>query len=122
MAMNELLNGLLYPLGITQQYTGYYYMICAVELAAANPSHLVKVTKDLYPAVAARFSSTTSRVERNLRLITDLAWRTNPRLLGEMAGHPLTQRPYASQFIAILTNQYTYLLSREIPDDQQRLF
>ena len=120
--MNELLIDLLYSLGITANYTGFYYTISAVELAVQDPSHLIQVTKDLYPAVAARFSSTTSRVERNLRLITDLAWRTNPRLLEEMAGHPLTQRPYASQFIAILTNQYTYLLSREIPDDQQRLF
>ena len=120
--MNELLSSLLHPLGITQQYTGYYYAICAVELAAADPSHLVMVTKDLYPTVAARFSSTTSRVERNLRHIADLAWRTNPQLLQEMAGHPLTQRPCASQFIAILTNQYRLLLSREDPNGQQRLF
>ncbi len=121
--MNELLSSLLYPLGVTAQYTGYYYTVCAVELATADPSHLIMVTKDLYPTVAGRFSSTASRVERNLRHMADLAWRTNPKLLETMAGHPLPQRPCASQFIAILTNQYRMLLSREEePDGQQRLF
>jgi len=120
--MNELLTSLLYPLGVTAQYTGYYYVICAVELAAADPSHLILVTKHLYPAVADRFSSTCSRVERNLRHMADVAWRTNPRLLESIAGHPLTQRPCASQFIAILTNQYRMLLCREDPNGQQRLF
>ena len=120
--MNDEIAGLLFPLGITANYTGYYYTICAVELAASDPSHLVLVTKNLYPTVAARFSSTPSRVERNLRHIADLAWRTNPGLLQHMAGHPLTQRPCASQFIAILTVQYKKLLTREDPNGQQRLF
>lgn len=120
--MNELLSSLLYPLGVTPQYTGYYFMIYAVELAAADPSHLVLVTKDLYPTVATHFSSTPSRVERNLRHMADLAWRTNPQLLETMAGHPLPHRPHASQFVAILSNQYRTLLSREDPSGQQRLF
>ena len=120
--MNDLLTSLLYPLGITPQYTGYYFIIYAVELAAADPSHLVLVTKDLYPTVASHFASTGSRVERNLRHMADLAWRTNPQLLEHLAGHPLPQRPCASQLIAILTNQYRILLSREEPNGQQRLF
>ena len=120
--MNDLLSSLLYPLGITPQYTGYYFIIRAVELAEADPSHLAMVTKDLYPSVAAQFSSTPSRVERNLRHMADLAWRTNPQLLESMAGHPLLHRPHASQFIAILANQYRPLLSREDPSGQQRLF
>ena len=120
--MNDLLSSLLYPLGVTPQYTGYYYISFAVELAAADPSHLMLVTKDLYPTVAARFASTPSRVERNLRHMTDLAWRTNPKLLEDMAGHHLSSRPHASKFIAILVNQYRALLSREEPDGQQRLF
>ena len=120
--MNELLTSLLYPLGITPRYTGYYYTICAVELATTDPSHLILVTKYLYPTVAAQFSSTASRVERNLRHMAELAWRTNPQRLETMAGHPLLHRPHASQFIAILANEYRTLLSREEPNGQQRLF
>ncbi len=120
--MNEQIAGLLYSLGITANYQGYFFTIYAVELAASDPSRLVLVTKDLYPAVAARFSSTGSRVERNLRHIAELAWRTNPQLLQEMAGYSLEHRPCASRFIAILTIQYKKLLTREDPNGQQRLF
>ena len=120
--MNEAIGNLLYPLGVTANYTGYYYTIYAVELAASDPSHLVLVTKDLYPTVAARFSSTSSRVERNIRHTAALAWKTNPARLQQMAGHPLTQRPCASQFIAILAAEYKKLLTREEPSGQQSFF
>lgn len=120
--MNELLIDLLYSLGITANYTGFYYTISAVELAVQDPSHLIQVTKDLYPAVAEHFHSTTSRVERNIRHAVGLAWKANPNLLRDMAGHPLLQRPCASQFIAILAAEYQKLLARECPDGQQRLF
>lgn len=120
--MNELIADILFPLGITSNYTGFHYVVHAVELAAADPSHLVLVTKDLYPTVASHFSSTASRVERNLRHIADLAWKTNPQLLQSMAGHSLQQRPCVSQFVAILTMQYQKLLAREDSNGQQRLF
>lgn len=120
--MNDLICNLLYPLGVTPNYTGYYYIIYAVEVVASDPSHLVLVTKDLYPMIASRFSSTISRVERNLRHSVDLAWRTNPVRLQEMAGHPLAHRPCASQFIAILTAEYKRLLIREEPSGQQCFF
>jgi len=120
--MNETICNLLYRLGVTANYTGYYYVTYAIELAATDPSHLVLVTKDLYPAVAARFSSTPSRVERNIRHTADVAWQTNPHLLQKLAGHPLTQRPRASQFIAILTAEYKKLLGQEESHDQQSFF
>ena len=120
--MNEMISDLLHRLGITANYTGYYYITYAIELAATDPSHLILVTKDLYPSVAAHFSSTPSRVERNIRHTANVAWHTNPRLLQELAGHPLTQRPCASQFIAILTAEYKRLLVREYPHGQQSFF
>lgn len=120
--MNELIGNLLTPLGITANYTGYYYIIYAIELVATDPSHLILVTKDLYPAVAAHFSSTASRVERNIRHTAGLAWDTNPGFLQELAGHPLKQRPRASQFIAILTVAYKKQLMHEDLNGQQCFF
>lgn len=120
--MNDLICNLLCPLGVTANYIGYYYTIYAVELAATDPSHLMQVTKDLYPAIADHFSSTVSCVERNLRTSVSLAWRTNPELLERMAGHLLYRRPHASQFIAILTAEYKKLLVREEPSGQQCFF
>lgn len=120
--MNEMICDLLYRLGVTANYTGYHYTAYAIELTATDPSHLVFVTKDLYPAVASHFSSTPSRVERNIRHTADVAWHTNPSLLQKLAGYPLTQRPCASQFIAILTAEYKRLLVREDAHGQQSFF
>jgi len=120
--MNETIAQLLFPLGVTANYTGYYYTIYAVELVASDPSHLASVTKDLSPAVARQFSSTNSRVERNIRHTAGLAWKTNPGLLQKMAGHPMYHRPCASQFIAILVSEYKKLLGRDDSGDQQSFF
>ncbi len=120
--MNETIAQLLFPLGVTAKYTGYYYTMYAVELVATDPSHLVSVTKDLYPTIARRFSSTNSRVERNIRHTAGLAWQTNPVLLQQMAGHPMHQRPCASQFIAILVSEYKKLLVRDYSGGQQSFF
>lgn len=120
--MNRELTQLLLSLGITANYTGFDYTLYAVLLAAEDPARLVQVTKNLYPTVASRFHSTAGRVEQNIRHAAELAWKTNPRMLQDIAGYPLIRRPRASQFIAILTAEYNKLLAREDPDGQQRLF
>ena len=76
---------------------------------------------ELYPQVASCFSTTASRVERNIRHTVDLAWRTNPRLLQELAGYPLLRRPCASQFIAILAEFCKKEVTTLEPDGQLRL-
>ena len=121
-AINDRIERLLISLGITAKYTGFFYSMYAVELVASDPSHLILVTKNLYPAVAHRFSSTPSRVERNIRHAAELAWQTNRVMLQNMAGYPLLQRPCASQFIAILSAEYKNLLNREEPNGQQCFF
>ncbi len=101
--MNNHISSLLYNLGITANYTGYHYITYAVELACRDPSRLNLVTKKLYPTVATHFSSTPGSVERTIRRSVDLAWQNNPQLLEDLAGYHLERRPYASQFIAMLT-------------------
>ena len=49
-------------------------------------------------------------VERNIRTVIAVAWKTNPQLLSELAGYSLSRRPKATQFIAILV---FYFLQRK---------
>ena len=56
--------------------------------------------------VARQYSTTWQAVERNIRAAADRAWRCNPALLTELAGHPLGEPPTASQLIAILAGWY----------------
>ena len=120
--MNDRIGSLLLSLGISAKYTGFFYSMYAIELVSHDPSLLSMVTKDLYPAVAQHFSSTPSRVERNIRHTAELAWQKNRAMLQEMAGYPLQNRPCASQFIAILSAEYKKLLNREESNGQQCFF
>ena len=94
---------ILHQLGITANYVGYRYTQYAVKLVLEDQAYLTMVTKLLYPTVAAHFLGTAGAVERNLRQAANLAWRSNPKLLERMAGHPLEKRPSVSSFIAILS-------------------
>ena len=99
---------LLLRLGITPNYAGFHQTVCAVELAVRTPRALTMVSKECYPAVAARCATTAQAVERNLRTVVRIAWASNPVLLGELAGHPLGARPKPASFIAMLAGHFLY--------------
>ena len=93
---------LLYRLGISANYTGFYQTACAVELCRAEPERLLLVTKRLYPEVAKLCGTSKSAVERNIRTVCGIAWEDNRRLLEQLAHKSFHQKPNNAQFIAIL--------------------
>lgn len=93
---------LLYQLGITANYFGFYYASYAVYLAMQQPERLLLVTKFLYPDVAKKYKTNWKCVERNIRTVINISWKTNRTLLIELAHGTLLDKPTASQFIAIL--------------------
>lgn len=58
---------LLYRLGVTANYTGFFHTACAVSLCAKQPDRLLLVTKRLYPEVARQYRTNWKAVERNIR-------------------------------------------------------
>ena len=92
----------LYRLGITANYIGFFYVSYAVWLGSRQPDRLLLVTKWLYPEVAKHYDTNWKTVERNIRTVVDAAWRNNPWLLAELAGYPLYEKPRPAQFLAIL--------------------
>ena len=77
---------LLYRLGLNANYVGFFYASYAVWLCAQQPQRLLLVTKWLYPEVAAHYNTNWKRVERSLRTVVAIAWRSNPTLLCLLAG------------------------------------
>ncbi len=104
---------LLASLGVTANYTGFYYASYAVSLAARDSERLLFVTKSLYPDVAKHYKTSWKCVERNIRTVARISWEKNPSLLAKLAGHPLDAKPGAAMFLAILTAA----ISRRITDD-----
>lgn len=106
---------LLRELGITAQLKGYRYLQEAVTLTVRDGGELQMVTKCLYPAIAKRFSTTASRVERAIRHAVEMSWaRGDPELLRLCFGSSVAAnaRPTNSQFIAALS-EYMMLRQRE---------
>lgn len=102
---------LLYQLGITANYYGFYYASYAVYLAMQQPERLLLITKFLYPDVAKKYKTNWKCVERNIRTVINISWKTNRTLLIELAHGTLLHKPTASQFIAILA--FHFLTSSE---------
>ena len=97
---------ILYRLGITAEYTGFFHTAYAVYLAVLNPKRLMLVTKLLYPAVAKHYETSWQRVERNIRTVIGIVWNSNRALLVELARHPLPEKPNPSHFLAILAASF----------------
>ena len=106
---------LLRELGIAAQLKGYRYLQEAVSVTIREGGEPQMVTKCLYPAIAKRYATTPSRVERAIRHAIEASWaRGNPELLRLCFGSSVAAnaRPSNSQFIAALS-EYLMLKRRE---------
>ena len=103
--MEDLLSeiyDLLYRLGVTANYTGFFHTAYAVSLCRAQPDRLLLVTKWLYPDVAKQYKTNWKAVERNIRTVNDIIWRERRPLLEELAHGHLEHKPRNTRLLAIL--------------------
>lgn len=98
----------LSKLGITANYSGFFYTAYTVILALEDPERLQLVTKWLYPDTARRYKTSIDSVEKSIRTVSSLAWRRNPELLMKMAGYRLEKKPSCSEFLAIISIYFFY--------------
>lgn len=98
---------LLYRLGVTANYTGFFHTASAVELCKKEPERLLLVTKWVYPDVARQYKTNWKAVERNIRTAGAVIWRENRQLLEELARHTLADKPCNAQLLAILSSSQT---------------
>lgn len=86
--------------------SGFAYTVDAVELAINKPETLNAMTKDLYPAVAEKNGTTSSRVERAIRHLVEKLYLNSDvddlnRVLGNIA-EVQKGKPTNGAFIAAL--------------------
>ena len=95
---------LLYHLGVTANYTGFFQTASAVRLCMEQPERLLLVTKWVYPDVAKQCKASWKAVERNIRTVNGIIWERNRPYLEELAGRELPHRPDNAQLLAILSH------------------
>lgn len=91
---------LLRRLGVNSSYLGFRYTACAVALNIQNPDLIIYISKGLYVEVAARYNTSISCVERDIRTIVEAIWaRGNRRLLIQILGTEQDKKPRNASFI-----------------------
>lgn len=103
---------LLHQLGIPSHIKGYSYIRESVFLFYKNCDIYGGITKEIYPEVAHRFSTTASRVERAIRHAIEVSWtRGDYDLMEEIFGNSVAfdrAKPTNSEFIATIADRLRY--------------
>ncbi|MCL2587691.1 MAG: sporulation initiation factor Spo0A C-terminal domain-containing protein [Firmicutes bacterium] len=65
--LDERIGNIFLTIGIPANIKGYTFMREGIKMIVANKGLGGGITKELYPAIAARFSTSASKVERAIR-------------------------------------------------------
>ena len=60
--------------GIPANVQGYRFIRDAIKIVIENPKTINRITKDIYPLVAAHFGTSSSKVERAIRHAIEIGW------------------------------------------------
>lgn len=99
---------IIHQIGIPAHIKGYQYLRSAIIMTINDNEIINSVTKVLYPSVAKKYSTTTSRVERAIRHAIEVAWdRGDIDTLNHYFGYTIQNsrgKPTNSEFIAMIAD------------------
>ena len=99
----------LHELGVPSHIKGYQYIREGVTIVYNNPKIIGGITKELYPEIAKKFHSTTSRVERAIRHAIEISWnRANWDFMEELFGYSVDidkAKPTNSEFMVTIADK-----------------
>lgn len=99
---------IIHQIGVPAHIKGYQYLRTAILLTIKDSDIINSVTKVLYPSVAKKYSTTTSRVERAIRHAIEVAWdRGDVDTLNSYFGYTIHNsrgKPTNSEFIAMIAD------------------
>lgn len=107
--LEVLVSEIMHQIGVPAHIKGYSYLREAIILSIQDSEMMNSVTKVLYPTVAKRFSTTSSRVERAIRHAIEVAWdRGDVDVLSAYFGYTIQNsrgKPTNSEFIAMISDK-----------------
>ena len=108
-SVDEQITNLFLALGIPANIKGYQYLREAVRMVLEDHDVINRITKELYPAVARRFDTSASKVERAMRHAIAVAWnRGRLDAVNQMVGSKVFRRedkPTNGEFIALVSDK-----------------
>lgn len=109
-AMLELaVTNIIHEVGVPAHIKGYHYVREAIMMAVEDMDVLNAITKILYPTVAKKFGTTSSRVERAIRHAIEIAWsRGDIDTINNFFGYTVSNtkgKPTNSEFVAMIADK-----------------
>ena len=107
--IDRKISKLLHDLGMPSHIKGYQYIRDAIILMHDDSNYFSGITKQLYPEIAKKYNTTSSRVERAIRHAIEVSWsRGDYDLMDEIFGHSVDfdrAKPTNSEFLATLADK-----------------
>ena len=103
------ITGILHQIGVPAHIKGYHYLRSSIMMSVKQPEIINAITKELYPSVANKYNTTSSRVERAIRHAIEVAWdRGDVDVLNSYFGYTIHNsrgKPTNSEFIAMISDR-----------------
>ena len=107
--LEVVITDIIHQIGVPAHIKGYHYLREAIMMAVDDIDIMNSVTKCLYPSVAKKHGTTSSRVERAIRHAIEVAWdRGDVDVLNSYFGYTIHSgkgKPTNSEFIALIADK-----------------
>ena len=100
---------IIHDIGVPAHIKGYQYLREAIIMTVGDMEVINAITKVLYPTVAKKYRTTSSRVERAIRHAIEVAWdRGDVETLNGFFGYTVSNvkgKPTNSEFISMIADR-----------------
>lgn len=107
--LEALVTNIIHEIGVPAHIKGYQYLREAIMLVVNDIDIINQITKQLYPEIAVKYSTTPSRVERAIRHAIEVAWgRGEQSTVESIFGYTVSAakgKPTNSEFIAMIADK-----------------
>ena len=107
--LEEKISNIFITIGIPAHIKGYQFLREAVKLAIEEPEIIGAITKKLYPTIAEKFSTSSSKVERGMRHAIEVAWNRgkieNINTLFGLKIYSSNEKPTNGELIALIADK-----------------
>ena len=103
-------SSLLHDLGIPSHVRGYSYIREGIMLLYKSTEEINFITKDIYPVIAEKYDTTSTRVERAIRHAIEIScMRGDIKLMEDLFGNSIDfdrSRPTNSEFLTTIADKF----------------
>jgi len=107
--LEEKVSNIFINVGIPPHIKGYGYLREGVMMAVKNPALINNITKQLYPGIGQKYSTSASKVERAIRHAIEVAWnRGRIEIINNLFGvkaYVGQEKPTNGEFIALVADK-----------------